>query len=283
VKEVLVTGATGTVGRVVTEELLARGERVVVAVRDCAAAGLPPGARPVVFDLERPETHAAALSGVGSVFLLRPPHMGEASAFDPFISAVCEAGVDHVVFLSLLGVERNPVVPHYAIEKRLTATGLRCTMLRPSFYMQNLSTTHLSDIRDRDQILLPAGSGRTSLIDARDIGAAAAVVLTEPGHAGRAYALTGPEALTYSECAAILSDVTGRRITYRDPGGSAFAAHMRSLGHPPEFVRVMRAIYLVAKLRLAGTVTDDLPALIGRPATTFERFARDHAEAFSAS
>jgi uncharacterized protein YbjT (DUF2867 family) len=188
--------------------------------------------------------------------------------------------VIQVAFLSLLGAEKNPVVPHHAIEKELKRSGLAWTMLRPSFFMQNLSTTHLADIREYDQIIVPAGSGRTSFIDVRDIAAAAAKVLTEPGHEDGAYALSGAEALTYDECAAILSDVTGRRITYTRPSGRAFAHHMRERGYPSEFVSVMRAIYMVAKLRMAATVTTDLRDLIGRDPISFRRFAEDNRALF---
>ena len=150
-------------------------------------------------------------------------------------------------------------------------------MLRPSFFMQNLTTTHLTDLRDRGQIIVPAGRGRTSFIDVRDVGAAAAVVLTENGHLGCVYSLTGAAALSYYDCAAILSRASGRTITYTDPSGRAFAAHMRKLGLANEFVRVMRGIYLICKLGLAARVTDELPRLIGRPPISFERFARQNA------
>lgn len=278
---VLVTGATGNVGAEVVKGLLARGEHVRGTVLAREVERLAAGAEPVVFDFEDASTFEAALAGVDRVFLMRPPHMGDASAFDPFLEAMRAAGVRHVVFLSLLGVERNPVVPHYAIERRLKASGLGWTMLRPSFFMQNLSTTHLADIREGGQIIVPAGRGRTSLIDVRDIAAAAVVVLTSEGHLGRAYALTGAEALTYAECAAILSKACGRPIEYTSPSGQAFARHMASRGFPKDFVTVMRGIYLVAKVRMAGTITHELPRLIGRAPITFRQFADDYACTFN--
>lgn len=278
----LITGATGNVGAEVVRLLAARGRDVRAAVRDPRRlADLPPNVRSVEFDFERPETFDAALAGVRRVFFMRPPHISDAAAFDPFLLAMKAARIEQVVFLSLLGVERNPVVPHHAIEKRLRDSGLGWTMLRPGFYMQNLSTTHLHDIRDRGEIIVPAGMGRTSLIDAHDIAHAAVAVLTQPGHVRRAYSLTGSEALTYEECAQRLSEATGRRIRYTRPSGGAFARHMESQGHDPEYVKVMRAIYLVAKLRMAGAVTDDLSHLIGRRPTTFAEFAQRNASLFT--
>ena len=274
---VLVTGAGGNVGREVCAELQRRGVPVRAAAldeRDAAAvlAGVPWAA----FDFLRPETFGAALEGVDRVFLLRPPHLADAAAFDPFLAAMRAAGVRQVTFLSLLGVEKNPVVPHHAIEKRLRASGLGWTMVRPAFFMQNLTTTHLADLR-AGRIVVPAGNGRTSFIDCRDIGAVAGLTLAEPGHIGKAYSITGGEALTYGECAELLSEASGRRIVYTHPSGREFARHMAAQGFPPDYVRVMRGIYLVCRLHLAGRVTDELPSLLGRPAITFAQFARDHA------
>lgn len=278
---VLVTGATGNVGSEVARRLVARGVRMRAAVRGSAARDLVPGVTPVAFDYLDSSTFGAALQGVDRVFLVRPPHLADASAFQPFIDAMQDAGITQVVFLSLLGVERNPVVPHHGIERRIMDSGLHWTMLRPGFYMQNLSTTHLADVRERGEIIVPAGGGKTSFIDVRDIAEAAAVVLTEVGHLNRAYSLTGSEALTYYDVARILTEVVGRTVTYTRPGGQEFARHMRAQGHDSGFVTVMRGIYLVARLRMAGTLTDDLPNLIGRPAITFAQFARDHASLFA--
>ena len=274
---VLVTGASGNVGREVCAELLRRGVPLRAAALDERdAAALPSGVPWVRFDFSRPETFAPALEGVDRVFLLRPPHMGVAAAFDPFLAAMRAAGVRQIVFLSLLGVEKNPVAPHHAIEKRLRASGLGWTMIRPAFFMQNLTTTHIADLR-AGRIVVPAGNGRTSFIDVRDIGAVAALTLAAPGHVGMAYSITGSEALTYAECAALLGEATGRRIVYTRPSGREFARHMATQGFPNDYIRVMRGIYLVCRLHLAGRVTDELPRLLGRPPIAFAQFARDSA------
>jgi uncharacterized protein YbjT (DUF2867 family) len=154
-------------------------------------------------------------------------------------------------------------------------------MLRPSFFMQNLSTTHLEDIVSRGEIVVPAGNGRTSFIDVRDIAAAAVAVLTQDGHVGKAYSLTGSEALTYSDCARLISEASGRTVIYTNPSGREFAKHMAAQGHSADFIKVMRAIYLVAKLRMAGTITGELRELIGREPITFAQFARDNAALFA--
>jgi uncharacterized protein YbjT (DUF2867 family) len=270
---ILVTGATGNVGAEVLRELVERGADVrAAALDDADAAKLPVGVPFALFDFDDPAMFGPALEGVDRVFLMRPPHMADAASFEPFLAAMRDAGVRQVAFLSLLGVEKNPVVPHHHIEKALKASGLGWTMLRPSFFMQNLTTTHLADLQ-RGVIVVPAGNGRTSFIHVRDIGAAAAVVLTEDGHLSEAYAITGSEALTYAQCADLLSDASGRPITYTRPGDRAFARHMKTQGFPPDFIKVMRGIYLICRLRMGGRVTDELPRLIGRPATGFADYA----------
>lgn len=301
---ILVTGANGNVGSEVVRGLLAAtaagaagdvndpgggadgtdgvSATIRAAVSDPSRCpNVPDRVDRVRFDFLDPSTFAAALDGVDRVFLMRPPHMADAEAFRPFLSAMRKGGVQQVVFLSLLGVEKNPVVPHHAIEKAVVASGLGYTMLRPSFFMQNLSTTHLEDIVTHGEIIVPAGNGRTSFIDVRDIAAAAVVVLTEPGHVGKAYALTGSEALTYSDCARLISEAGGRTVVYTKPSGREFAAHMAAQGHSADFIKVMRAIYLVAKLRMGGTITGDLRELLDREPITFAQFARDNAALFA--
>ena len=271
----LVTGAGGNVGSEVCAELLRRG----VPLRPpCSTSAMlrayltASPRRPSISRALRPTLRPSRAST--AAFLMRPPHMAQAGAFDPFIAAMRAAGVRQVVFLSLLGAEKNPLVPHHAIEKRLRASGLGWTMVRPAFFMQNLTTTHLADLR-AGRIVVPAGEGRTSFIDVRDVGAVAALALAEEGHVGKAYSITGGEALTYDECAALLSEASGLRIVYTRPSGRQFARHMAAQGFPPDHIRVMRGIYLVCRLRMAGRITDELPRLLGRPALTFAEFARD--------
>jgi uncharacterized protein YbjT (DUF2867 family) len=275
-KEVLITGATGNVGESVLNLLAAQGASVRAGIRKSpSAAAQRTGVSYVHFDFADPTTYRPALTGVERLFLVRPPAIADAKQFiNPFIDAAKEAGVRHVVFLSLLGVEKNPVVPHRAIEDHILAVGLPYTFLRPGFFMQNLSTTHRREIAERNEIFIPAGKGKTSFIDTRDIAAVAARVLTEPGHENRAYALTGAEASDYYEVAAILSEVLGRRIVYANPSLPRFIwTTRRSL--PLGFVLVMAALYTVGRFGLAATITPDLANLLDRPPITLRQFIED--------
>jgi uncharacterized protein YbjT (DUF2867 family) len=143
--------------------------------------------------------------------------------------------------------------------------------------MQNLVTTHRDDIRLRDRIFVPAGRGRTAFIDARDVAAVTAKTLTESGHEERGYELTGREALTYFEIADVLTDVLDPEIRYEHPAAVRFWWDMRRHGHATAYVTVMTALYTVARLGLAGRLTDTTEELLGRAPISFRRFAMDHA------
>lgn len=228
------------------------------------------------FDFEDPSTYDV-LAGVRTVFLVRPPAMVRVwTSIVPALDAAENHGVEHVVFLSLLGAEQNPLVPYRWIEWKLRRSDMDETFLRPSFFMQNLATTHRADLRDRDEIYVPAGRGRTSFIDARDVAAIGVRALTEGNHRNAAYALTGDEALCYAEVAARFSEVLGRDIRYANPSILGFIRRMRGQGHPWPFVLVMTGIYLTARFGLAATVTDDLERILGRPPTSMRAFIRDY-------
>jgi uncharacterized protein YbjT (DUF2867 family) len=271
---ILISGATGTVGQATLAALTRRpGHETIAAVLDPTET-VPNAHQSVRLDFTDPATFAPALAGVDRLLFLRPPQLADVKRiFAPFIAALAEARVGLTAFLSLQGAERNAVTPHAKIEKRLTEAGIPACFLRPSFFMQNLTAAHRAEIRDRDEIYIPAGSGRTAFIDALDIGEAAAIVLTEDGHAGTAPELTGSEALTYAEVADILSEVLGRPIRYARPLLTQFVARRVAEGDELDYAAVIGAIYSVARVGRAGELTDTLERLIGRKPTSFRTFA----------
>ena len=277
-RSVFVTGSTGNVGVEVVKQLLAREASVKASVLPCRGEPVVERAVPVEFDFERPATFGPALEGVDRVFLMRPPHMADAKAFRPFIEAMQKAGMRQVVFLSVQGAGHNVFVPHHGIEVLLKKSGLAWTFLRPSFFMQNLSSTHLTDIRDRGEICVPAGGGRTNFIDVADIGEVAAVCLTTPGHEKKAYEITGSEVLTYGEVATILSAACDRQITYPRPSAKEFKRHMKQeCGYDDDFVNVMGSIYAIAKFGMASGTTDTFEKLVGRKPHTLKQWATQNA------
>jgi uncharacterized protein YbjT (DUF2867 family) len=157
------------------------------------------------------------------------------------------------------------------------------TFVRASFFHQNLSTTHAADIRDRDQIIVPAGGGATAFVDAEDVGAVAAAALLDPSaHAGRAWTVTGPRALTYAQIADILTAELGRPIRYARPGLVTYLRHARrQLEMPWGMVAVTSAIYTTARLGLAAGLTEDTQKVLGREPIDLTEFVHREREAWT--
>lgn len=280
---ILVTGALGNVGAEVVKSLLAVGQPVRAADRIPEAIGQRFGSavEAARIDFMDQATFQPALAGVERMFLMRPPAISNVqSLMFPAIDAAKRAGVQQVVFLSVIGADKNRVVPHRKIEQHILHSGLGYTFLRPSFFMQNLSTTHRNEIRDQGEIFVPAGEGKTSFVDVRDIAAVAALALSQPGHTDTVYELTGDRALSYAEVAATLSNALGRPIAYCQPSLLQFVRRQRQRGTPWPFVLVMSGIYTTARLGLAGRVTGDVRRLLGRGPISFGQFARDYAGAW---
>lgn len=276
--QVLVLGALGNVGAEVVKALRAAGSPVRAGdlFPEKVAQRFGGGVEAVAFDFSKPETYALAFQGIRNVFILRPPQITDIKKLMiPAMQAAKAAGVKHFVFLSLIGIEQNTMVPHYQVEQYLKTSGMSYTFLRSSFFMQNLNTVHQAEIRDSDEIFVPVGTARTSFIDVRDIGAAAAVCLTQPGHENIAYDLTGPEGLDYYQVAALFTQVLGRQITYRNPSPAAF--FLRQLRKSPlMFALVTTWLYANTKGGMADRVTGEVKRLTGREPICLERYIQDY-------
>jgi len=272
---VLVTGSTGTVGRFVVERLRERGVPVRRAVREVTGTR---DAQTCRFDFTDTTTWAAALEGVDRVFLMRPPAISDIKGvIRPFVAELSRRGIAQVVVLSVMGV--NPAMPHYRLEQDVTAAGLPATMLRPAFFMQNLETAYRSDIVDHDRIRLPAGRGKTSFIDTRDVADVAVAALTAPeAHSGKAYTLTGGTALGWGAVASVLSAELARRIHYEPISLLTARRELKSAGFPAAYVTVQLLIHVVARLGLADTVNREVDDLLGRPPRTLEGYVQDNRE-----
>lgn len=286
ISPVLVTGATGNVGSQVVELLLTAGVPVRAAAASVEAVRARFGDRveAVELDFTDASTWAAAYSGVRRMFLMRPPHLGKPrTQMLPSLEEAKAAGVAHVALLSLQGAEHNTVVPHHALEVWLRESGLSWTFVRAAFFMQNLTTTHLTDVRDRGRIMVPAGDGATAFVDVRDVAAVAAQALLHPErHQDAAWTPTGPQALTYAQIASTLTEVLGRPIRYPRPGLLRYARHARTvLDMPWGMVGVTCAIYTIARLGRAGGLTDDVHTVTGNQPTSFRDFAEREASTWA--
>lgn len=277
---ILVSNANGKVGQSLVQQLLAEGVAVSVGARDVRKAELNfPVARIVELDVSRPETVAAAMRGISALFTALPFELLPAGEL-ALINAAKAAGVRRIVKLSAMGVESNPASPHTIVEAALAASGLEWTVLRPNFFMQNYATMMADSVR-AGAIYEPADEGRTSYVDTRDIAAVAVKALTEAGHHGKAYTLTGGEALSRSDLAQQLSLVTGYPVAYVPVDDAALRGAMA--GAHPDVVELMVAIYGYVRAGWTAAVSPDVEAVLGRKPITFASFARDHAAAWKVS
>lgn len=284
--KVMVTGALGNVGKYVIESLVELGEEVVAAGRSveklAKAYSQYNNVTPVEFDFTAPNTFEAALKDVDRVFLMRPPHLGKPEDLLPFVEAMAKQKIKLVSFLSLMGVENNPIPPHHKIEKYIENLNIPYAHIRPGFFMQNVSGVHAYEIKEQNQIFVPAGKSKTSFIDAKDIGLAAAVVLHDAEkYKNTAHTLTGPESLDYYQVADILSVVLGRKITYAKPSYLKYrSAYIKKRGLDKGYVNVTVMLYFMTRMGTAKRVTDEFEKLTGRKARTLKEFAIDNSEAW---
>lgn len=280
---ILITGATGNVGQEIIKILHEQQHPVRAAVVSEDAANRL--AAPVPWrqlDFADPGTYQATFSGVKKMFLMRPPHISNIERdMKPAIDFAVKSGVTHIVFLSLLGAEKNKIVPHAKVEKILLAGPIDYTLLRCGFFMQNLSTTHRQDIQERNDIFIPAGKGKTAFIDVRDIAAVAVKTLTEPGHERQAYPLTGSEALDYYQVAKMMTQFLGRPIVYSNPALPRFFWRFWRRGYPLSYISVVSAIYMTTRFGLAETITSHAQELLGRAVITMQQFIQDYAPSWA--
>ena len=220
-------------------------------------------------------TWRSALDGCDQVFLLRPPPIGDMDAtLIPFVDAAYASGVRHIVFLSVAGADRLKWVPHRKVELHLIATGKGFTLLRPGFFAQNLKDAYRRDIVEDDRLYVPAGVGRVAFLDVRDAGAVAARVFEEPtAFQGQALTLTGPEALTFDQVAALLSTALGRVIRYETASIPGYAWHLRRRRGMPWMQIVIQTVLHVGLRRGdAERVEPTIERVLGRPPLALQDF-----------
>lgn len=278
---ILVTGATGNVGSQVVEQLIASGVTPRVAVRSInkAESLKKAGAEPVEMDLARPETVQSALTGVDKVFLVSPfvPNMVELTAI--LIEAAKRANVQQIVKLSALAQPGIALSKwHEEMEKAITSSNIPFTFLRPNGFMQNFVNAMAESIKSDNAFYLNAGDGKVSFVDTRDIASVAVAALITSGHEGQSYTITGAQALSHAETAAILSQVLGRTINYVDVPEDVVRQGMQGAGMPEPTVNALLELYASYKAGQAATVSPVVEQVTGKQPISFEQFAKDYAE-----
>jgi uncharacterized protein YbjT (DUF2867 family) len=283
---ILVTGATGLNGRALLRRLVTMGVPVRALVRNRARAeGLAamPKVEIVEGDMAHPETLAVALQGVERAMLISSSDPGMLDVQSNFIDAACKAGVKHVVKLS--GIIPDLDSPfrfarmHAEIERHLEASGMAFTHLRagefmPAYFRQ------VPSIVTKGALFLPMENAKIASIDVGDIAAVAAAALTGPGHAGKIYPLTGPEALTMTEVAEKLSLATGKPIRYVNVAPDDAKKAQLAAGLPPYLVDALAELFAERRKGKESEVSPAVATLLGRPATSFLEFAKRNASVF---
>ncbi|NUW33614.1 NAD(P)H-binding protein [Nonomuraea sp. SMC257] len=275
---ILVTGATGNVGKHVVSQLAQAGIPVRALVRDPSRARLPENVQVVAGDLTAPETLEPALRDVDSVFLVWPGFAAETA--EPVVEAVAKHA-RRVVYLSAdvpgAGDDDEPTIFHQRIERLIKRTGMTWTFLRPGGFAVN--TLGWADQIREGVVRWPYGAASRSLIHEKDIAAVATHVLTSGGHAGAAYVITGPERLTQAEQVRVIGEAVGREVRWEDmPPEEARQVLTAAWGDPGFVESALRG--WESFVTAPEKVTDTVERLLGRPALTFHEWARDHAADF---
>lgn len=282
---ILITGATGNIGRHVVQQLTQRGADVRALVRDPATAALPAGVATVQGDLLDVDSLRAAFSGVSTLFLLNAVVPEEFTQALIALNVAREAGIERIVYLSVIHSDRYLNVPHFAgkfgVERMIEDMGFNATILRPAYFIDNDRTI-------KDVVLghgvypMPIGSKGLAMIDTRDIGEIAAIELLRREQASEPLPLTrfnlvGPDTLTGADVAAIWSDVLGRPIAYAGDDTAGFEQNLRQF--MPNWMafdmRLMSERFLTEGMTPDAGDVERLTALLGRPLRSYRNFASE--------
>jgi uncharacterized protein YbjT (DUF2867 family) len=276
---ILITGATGNVGRLVVARMAAEGRKVRALSRRPEERQWPAGVEAVAGDLADTASLGAALDGVEALFLFPAPGVGQ-----EFVAAAEEAGVRHVVLLSsgavdpALEEQDGPIAErHFELEQLLRASGMQWTFLRPDTFATNILPWGYQT-RNGDEVRGAYAKAAAPVIHEADIADAAVAALTSQGHTGKAYHLTGPELLTHADQARIIGEVLGRPIRYVEIPVEQVRQQMGAYVPGPILDDILK--FWAQSLEQPHTPTTDVETVTGRKARDFRSWVREHAEAF---
>jgi uncharacterized protein YbjT (DUF2867 family) len=275
---ILVTGANGTTGSEITRQLAATGRPVRALLRDRENAAMLPklGVEIAIGSFADLASLDAAMKEVDAVFLISFEHPEQLALQANVIEAARRAGVRMIARLSASSADANSPDPlvsnHGKGDRQLAQSGLGHVLIRPQWFNQNFLDSCPGGI-----IRLPGGEARLPFVDVRDIAAVTVKALSEPGHRGQAYVLTGPEALNHAEVAAILSEATGERFVYENLSPESYRRELIADGASEYYADLLLNLFALMRRRGTAEVHDDIRKVLGRPAITFRQFALDFA------
>lgn len=287
-QRILITGATGTIGRNLLHFLQPQpGEHeVICAVTDLAEAKhqfeAMPALKFVSFNFEDPSTFEKAFSDITTLFLLRPPHISDVEkVFRPLLQAAKKSGIGQVAFLSVQGVENSSIIPHHKIEGLVRELNFEYIFVRPGYFMQNLTSALLDEVREEQQITLPAGQAKFNWIDAKNIGEAAARLIESFEHyKNKPYVITGSENLDFTQVTNIMTTVLGRPIHYRAINPVSFFFRKKKQGMPTAFAMVMTFLHFIPRFQAEPKIHQDYHKITGKQPTPLVEFLEREREIF---
>jgi uncharacterized protein YbjT (DUF2867 family) len=274
----LVIGASGTVGSEVVRLLREQGHKVRTTTSKKDAAG----GDSVHVDLGSGAGVQQAFAGIDRAFLMSPAGYADQYAIlAPLIRAAKEQGVKKLVLMSAFGADADPTSPLRRIELDLEQSGLAWNVIRPNWFMQNFNTFWLHGIQAQNTIALPVGDAKTSFIDARDIAAVAAKLLTDDAWNNRAFNLTGPESLDHAQVAAAISAASGRAVRFQDAAPADLKQGLLAAGVNEAYADFLLLIFGYLKAGYNAAVTDDVKTILGRAPTDIRHYAQDYRGAWA--
>ncbi|TPE44714.1 SDR family oxidoreductase [Pontibacter mangrovi] len=286
---ILVTGATGTVGREVVKQLsMVEGDLRVRAGVHSLIKGENlkrlPGVEIVEMDFEDPDSLHAAFTHVDKVFLITPFAADQIQMAKTLVDEAKKAGVKHIVKLSVLGADAGNGLElgrwHREIENYIEDSGIAYTFLRPTSFMQNYINYNADSIKKEGKFYGATGDGKVSYVDARDIAAVGVEALMGEEHIGKAYDITGGEALSNYEVAQLMGEATGKQVDYMDVPDAAAKKGMTDHGVPDFMADAMVELYREYREGKGEPTTDTVEKVTGQKPHTMRQFLQDHRDCF---
>jgi uncharacterized protein YbjT (DUF2867 family) len=274
---ILVTGASGTIGRATVSALRDMGAPLRGAARDPGKlrAG---GVEAVALDWDNLASYRPAMEGADKLLLLTPNSERQVGYVLQAVAVARRVGIRHIVRLSVLGADAEPGVilgrQHLAAEKEIRGSGIAWTMLRPTYFMDNFINYYGVDPAADSQVFLPNGDGKAAWTDPADVGEAAAGVLTGQGFEAKVFELTGPQALSTAEALAIIGEELGHTYTYVDVPEQAARKALEDIPMPEWLVDALLELNALVRNGYAATVTTGLRELLGREPHSLRDWAR---------
>ena len=281
-KKILITGATGTVGSEVVRQLTSKTENVRAAVRNPEKAReINLGnAKIVHWDYDKPASFENALENTERLMLIAPSGSPNSHQYlNPAVDAAKRAGVKHIVLLSAMGVDSNDEIPLRKVELHIQSSGIDYTFVRPNWFMQNFVTWMGQSIKEGG-IYLPAGTGKTTFIDVKDVAGVIVEALTDNRHLNKEYNITGVDSLDHGEVAQKISGVIGKPVAYNDIPEADFKSALMGFGYPEDAADFMVMLYGPVKAGYTGVTTPDAESVLGRAPHSFDTFVDENKAAW---